>query len=36
MRACGDNYCLSVEKDAGPSKAFTLDNKYCPYTRFKI
>jgi len=33
MRDCGNNYCLSVETDEGPSAAFTKDNKYCPYTR---
>jgi hypothetical protein len=36
MRKCGENYCLSVEKDKGPADAFTLDDKFCPYTRLKI
>jgi hypothetical protein len=36
MRKCGNNYCLSVEKDAGPSSAFTKADEHCPYTRFKI
>jgi len=36
MRSCGNNYCLSVEDDAGKDSAFTKDDEFCPYTRLLI